>query len=246
MTDVETDIYTRLKDDPQLMAAMNGDPTKPPIYELAVPQVIPVDSEHPAIVYQRIGIPKTEYAISGRPNLTQYRMQLTIWGGKINDGGYAKALAIESHVLRLFDRKPGGGIEDAFLEDAPSIHDPETNAVGIIMDWLPWYSAPRWPMENRVPTYDGGLSGYTVNRGTSGAGTFTINRVDSHYADPDGDALVYTVAGSDDAVATVTYAGGSVVMTHKTTGVVTVTLTATDPSGLSVTGDFTVTFTGVA
>ena len=245
MTDVETDIYTRLKDDRLLMTAM-GNPTYPPIYEFAVPQGIEVSSVYPAIVYQRISIPNTEYTLSGRANLTQYRMQLTIWGGQLNDGGYSKALEIESHVLRLLDRKPGGGIQDAFLADAQSIHDPETNAVGIIMDWLPWHSAPNWHMDNRVPTYDGGLSDYIVSRGSGGSGTFTINHADSHYADPDGDALVYTVAGSDDAVATVTYAGGSVVMTHKTTGVVTVTLTATDPSGLSVAGDFTVTFTGAA
>ena len=240
MADVETSLYSVLSSFSALTDLVGGSGATCRIFPLHLPQDRNASTSNlhllPAVTYQRIST-ITESAFSADSDLVQYRYQVNALGRTNNE-----AYAVAAQVLAVLQRHSAGAIQDIFLEDMFTDYDETTDTYRYVIDLKPWWS----PDSNRAPTYDGGLSGYTVNRGGGGVGTFTINSVDSHYADPDGDTLTYTVAGSDDTVATVKYDPGRVVLTHTTTGSVTVTLTATDPVGLSVAGSFVVTFTGVS
>ena len=62
-----------------------------------------------------------------------------------------------------------------------------------------------------------------------------------HFADPDGDELSFAVSTSDAGVARVSVAGSSVSVQAVALGTAAVTVTATDPGGLSARSSFTVT-----
>ena len=232
---VEISLFTRLKGFAPLARLIGGgaDPAESRIY----PVIMPQGAAFPAVVYQRVSAMQ-ESALDSDANLVQYRHQIDAWA-KSYDEAHRVAQQVRAAVLRYSD----GGFSDIHVDTMVDDYDVEGDAYRVILDIRPWASAALLP-----PTYDGFLSDYTVNRGTPGTGTFTINNVDSHFADPDGVAslLTFSVTGDNDAVAEVSVAGGSVVLRHKTTGVVTVTLTATNPNGLSVSGAFAVTFTGAA
>ncbi|MCY4572570.1 MAG: M12 family metallo-peptidase [Gemmatimonadetes bacterium] len=61
------------------------------------------------------------------------------------------------------------------------------------------------------------------------------------FADPDGDALAFSVSSSAPDVATVGLAGARLTLTSVGAGTATIRLTATDPHGLSATASFTAT-----
>ena len=61
------------------------------------------------------------------------------------------------------------------------------------------------------------------------------------FADPDGDALTYTVSSSAAQVVTASAAGAVVTLTALGEGTATIRVTATDPGGLNATQSFTVT-----
>ena len=63
----------------------------------------------------------------------------------------------------------------------------------------------------------------------------------SGFTDPDGDALTYAVASSDSAVAAVSVSGSVVTVRALVRGTATVTVTATDPDGLTASQSFEVT-----
>ena len=62
---------------------------------------------------------------------------------------------------------------------------------------------------------------------------------------PDGDALTYAVSSSAPSVVAVTSAGPLVTLTAVREGTATIRVTATDPGGLSATGVFSETVTGL-
>ena len=62
-----------------------------------------------------------------------------------------------------------------------------------------------------------------------------------YFDDPDGDALTYAVASSDPSVATASVVGPTLRATGVGQGTATMTVTASDPGGLSATETFTVT-----
>ena len=62
-----------------------------------------------------------------------------------------------------------------------------------------------------------------------------------YFEDPDGDALTYAAASSNADLASATVSGNVVTVTAVARGVVTVTITATDPGGLSAQQSFEVT-----
>ena len=65
--------------------------------------------------------------------------------------------------------------------------------------------------------------------------------VSSHFTDPDGDALTYSAASSDPAVAAAAPDGGAVTVRALSRGTATITVTAVDPDGLEATLEFEVT-----
>ena len=81
---------------------------------------------------------------------------------------------------------------------------------------------------NRVPAVSSPIPDQTVQVGEPA----TLD-VSSHFADPDGDPLVYAASSSDPSVAAVSVSGATVMITAVAKGAVTVTVTATDPGGLS-------------
>ena len=67
---------------------------------------------------------------------------------------------------------------------------------------------------------------------TSTPTVFTIT-ASNHFSDPDGDTLTYTVTSSDPTIATVSWTETTETITKFAVGTVTITVTATDPGGLS-------------
>ena len=125
----------------------------------------------------------------------------------------------------------------------------------------------RWPAAYfilvRAPEADGGspmldgtlvvkIGGRTGNRSPVAVGTLAPLTVGSGepavpvevaaaFRDPDGDLLTYTAASSAPGVAAVSTAGSTVAVAPVGVGTAVVTVTATDPDGLSATQQFAVT-----
>ena len=81
---------------------------------------------------------------------------------------------------------------------------------------------------NRAPLPVGSLPSLTLAVGQ----TVTVD-VATYFEDPDGDTLAYAAASADDDVATVTASGSVVTVVGHGQGTARVTVTATDPGGLS-------------
>ncbi|WP_420633814.1 Ig-like domain-containing protein [Candidatus Palauibacter sp.] len=67
------------------------------------------------------------------------------------------------------------------------------------------------------------------------AGQSVTVDVSPFFSDPDGGALTYTAASSDDGVVSVSLSGSNLTVTAVAAGTATVTVTATDPDGLTAT-----------
>ena len=94
---------------------------------------------------------------------------------------------------------------------------------------------------NRPPAALGALPAVTLAAG--GAAAVDVSRA---FADPDGDALVYSVSSSAPAVAAVAAAGAVVTVTAVGAGAAEVTVTATDPGGLRAAQTFAATVSAAA
>ncbi len=94
--------------------------------------------------------------------------------------------------------------------------------------------------EVTVPNRSPSVVGTIPTREISVGDTAMVD-VSEYFTDPDGDALDYTVASSDDAVATSSVSGSMVAITALAKGTVTLTVTATDPEGLSARQSLVVT-----
>ena len=90
----------------------------------------------------------------------------------------------------------------------------------------------QWP-----PTTVGTIPDQTVIVG----GTATIDDVSSYFRSPDNKPLTYTAASSDTTKATVSVSNAGVTVTGVAGGTATITVTATEPAGLSADQTFTVT-----
>ena len=103
---------------------------------------------------------------------------------------------------------------------------------------------------NRPPELQGSIPAQTVHAGE----TITLD-LSSYFRDPDGDALAYSAAASAAAVASVSVSGATLAISGLAAGTAQVTVTATDPAGLTATQTFNVSavapgpdlvFTGVS
>ncbi len=89
---------------------------------------------------------------------------------------------------------------------------------------------------NRAPVPLGTISSVTVQVGQ----TESLD-VASYFTEPDGEAVTYGAASSNPAVATVSVSGSTVRVTAVAKGTTTVSVTVTDPGGLSATQTFQAT-----
>ena len=94
--------------------------------------------------------------------------------------------------------------------------------------------------QNRAPVAQGSIGALTIAVGAS-----VTTNVASNFNDPDGDALTYSAATSDAAVATATVSGSQVTTTGEAAGTATITITARDPGGLTATQTMAVTVEAV-
>ncbi|MYH49767.1 MAG: hypothetical protein F4151_09645, partial [Gammaproteobacteria bacterium] len=89
---------------------------------------------------------------------------------------------------------------------------------------------------NREPVPIGSIPGRSVEPRQA----VTVD-VSPFFDDPDGEALSYTAASSNRGVATAAVAGATVTLTGVTVGTASITVTATDPGGLTAQQRFSVT-----
>ena len=89
---------------------------------------------------------------------------------------------------------------------------------------------------NRTPVVVGTVSSLELAVDDS-----TVVDMSAYFGDPDGQELTYVAAVSDTGVATVSGLGSVFTVSARRRGVVTVTVTATDPGGLSAAQSFAVT-----
>ena len=95
--------------------------------------------------------------------------------------------------------------------------------------------APDMPPRNQPPV----VSGLIPDQRLTGPGAATMIDVSVHFSDPDGDALTYTAATSDTAVATVSMAGNAATLTGGSVGGSgRVTVTARDSVGAEASASF--------
>ena len=92
------------------------------------------------------------------------------------------------------------------------------------------------PTPNRPPVRIGAIPTQAL-----GVGESVMLNVAEYFNDPDGDALVYVASSSNSGTASVAVAGSVLTITAITKGVVSVTVTASDPGGLSTQQTLTVT-----
>ena len=100
----------------------------------------------------------------------------------------------------------------------------------------PTVEPPPPPPANRAPTATGSIAAQTVLVGES----VSVN-VAGNFSDPDGNTLSYAAASSDEAVATASVSGSNVTIEGVAAGSATVTVTASDPGGLSANQSIAVT-----
>ena len=91
---------------------------------------------------------------------------------------------------------------------------------------------------NRAPAASAAIPDQSVEEGTQAA----VN-VAGAFSDPDGDALRYEATSDASSVATASVSGSAVTVTGEAPGSATITVTATDPGGLSAIQTFEVTVT---
>ena len=89
---------------------------------------------------------------------------------------------------------------------------------------------------NNPPTVSVAIDDVTI---TTGEALSDID-VSSTFADEDGDALTYTVASSDEAVATASINGSTLSLSEEGVGTTTITVTANDGNGGTISDEFTV------
>ena len=146
---------------------------------------------------------------------------------------------VDSYDLRLYAYTLVGGSHDPVNY---RILDPANTAPrGLTAVGPTWY----------VADADDATVYVYMNRGPEALGTLPAQKlavggvaqtllVTSAFRDPDGDALTYTAASLNEAVATVTVSGAEVSVRPVAVGMATITVTATDGSEMPVTQSFEV------
>ena len=135
------------------------------------------------------------------------------------------AAAVAGDTLTVTPVRPGSATITVTATDPGGLSATQTFAVTVT------------PPDNRPPTAVGTLAPLTVGSG----GPAVSVEVAAAFRDPDGDLLTYTAASSAPGVAAVSTSGSTVAVEPVGAGTAVVTVTATDPGGLSATQTFAVT-----
>lgn len=131
---VEPGLVAHLLADPSI-AALVGDRVYP---AGRIPEAAPL----PAVTYQRVST-VAQHTLQGLGGLTQVRMQVTAWAE--GDSGYAAAKAIASAVIASLvgfrgTWAGGVGISGVNFDSMQDIDpDPDSELVGVDMDFLIWH-----------------------------------------------------------------------------------------------------------
>ncbi|MDE0451680.1 MAG: hypothetical protein OXI90_07925 [Gammaproteobacteria bacterium] len=96
---------------------------------------------------------------------------------------------------------------------------------------------PVEPVGNQAPNRVGSMRDQAL---TVGGESATVD-VASFFSDPDGDDLTYRASSSNDRIATATVSGSDVTVAPAAEGTATITVTATDPGGLTAEQTFAAT-----
>ena len=91
-------------------------------------------------------------------------------------------------------------------------------------------------VENAAPMMVGTLDSQTVTRGEP----ITVS-IDGVFMDPDDDPLSYSTASADASIATASMSGTSMTISGHAPGTTSITVTASDPDGLTASGSYDVT-----
>ena len=97
-------------------------------------------------------------------------------------------------------------------------------------------TSPPAPPTNRAPTVSGAIPDQVLVENTEA----TVD-ISGAFSDPDGDALRYVATSDASSVATASVSGSDLKVIGEAPGSATITVTATDPGGLSATQTFEVT-----
>ena len=111
-----------------------------------------------------------------------------------------------------------------------------SQAAGCGDDPSPTAPTPIQVAGNRAPSASGAIPAQTL----AVDGAMATMDVAPYFVDPDGDTLTYAAVSSDAAVATASISGSTVMLTPVGLGTAVVTVTATDPGGLTATQPVTV------
>ena len=135
------------------------------------------------------------------------------------------AAVLSGNAVTLAPVRPGSATVTVIATDPDGLTAAQTFAVTVA------------PPDNRPPVAVGTLAPLTIG---SGEPAVSVD-VAAAFRDPDGDLLTYTATSSAPAVASVSTAGSMVTLAPVRPGSATVTVTATDPDGLTAAQTFAVT-----
>ena len=145
---------------------------------------------------------------------------LLLYWATVADPDVATVIS-EAARLTITGRKPGTSMVSATATDAG----------GLMAETRFQVTVP-----NRAPITVGAISALVLSAGSS-----VVADVSGYFDDPDGEELTYAAVSADKSVAAVSGAGALFTVEAQAKGSVTVTVTASDPGGLSATQTFTVT-----
>ena len=149
--------------------------------------------------------------------------QALTYAAKSSDNSKASA-AVSSDTVTITPKALGTATVTVTASDGSLT---ATQTIGVFVTAAP----------NRPPERVGNILPLTLTAGGSAA---TVE-VSSHFSDPDNDTLTYTARSSDNSKATVNATGSTVIISPVGSGIATVTVTARDGKGLTVTQNIVVT-----
>ena len=169
----------------------------------------------------------------GKPHTDRWDRALLAFGETVADATITPMTAAEAQALA--DQDWG----TRWVPVAAALRDLESAAPQPVQQQQPQQQPPQQQRVNRAPTVAAAISDTTI---VSESGTRTVS-LSGVFADADNDALTVNAASSNEAVATVSVASdySGLTVAARSRGAATITVTASDGNGGTVSDSFTVT-----